>query len=70
MKIVKTHPTLAKPSTRAGAVILVDRGDEFQFDRWVTAWRGTGDDEWCWGHYFSDASEAHEDYQQRTKRGY
>jgi|LGOV01.1.fsa_nt_gb hypothetical protein len=66
--VLKSHATPAASMTRAGAVILVDRDTSFQ--PYVTAWRGDGDNSWCWGHYFNDLDEATADYDARCIRGY
>lgn len=67
-QILASHHVPAHDATREGAVILVDR--EERQDRYVTAWAGTGDEEWCWGHYYSDLTEATKDYASRSDRGY
>ena len=68
-RILASHHTPAREATREGAVLLVDRGEDSPH-RYVTAWAGTGDKEWCWGHYYSDLAEATEDYASRSDRGY
>ena len=39
-----------------GEHVLADRGEGLD-DRWVT-WAFNGQGETCWGHYFSDKTEA------------
>lgn len=70
--VIRECPTPAGFGTRAGRVILVDRGESFH--RYVTAWQGvdsTGriDDGWHIGHYISDYAEAVADFEERAKRG-
>lgn len=69
--VIAQMATPAAPATRAGRVILVDRGGEFQ--RYVTAWQGRNGDEWDdgWhiGHYISDLDDAKADFLARCKRG-
>ena len=70
MRTIESFSTPGGHATRPGAVILVDRGAKGVAHRYVTAWRGTGDDSWCWGHYFNDLDEARADFTSRCKRGY
>lgn len=71
--IIAQSETPRATATRAGRVILVDRGEN-TFQRYVTAWQGRDgnvwDSSWCWGHYFEDKANAHIDYCRRTARGY
>lgn len=67
--IIKETATPAAPMTRAGRVILVDRGED-TFQRWVTAWVGNGDTSWCHGHYIDSRAEAEADYMMRCGRSY
>lgn len=67
-KVIEAHHTPADRGTREGFVVLVDRACEFQ--PFVTAWAGLGDNSWCWGHYFQHESSAREDYDIRCKRGF
>lgn len=69
--VLSSFETQAASCTRAGHVILVDRGggDEY-YHRYVTGWIGNGDREWCSGHYFNNRAEADEDYLFRCTRGY
>lgn len=67
-KIIQEHKTPAASATRAGRVILVDRGCEHE--PFVTAWLGDGDSSWCWGHYFNDRAKAEADFAARVRRGY
>lgn len=60
----------AKPATRAGRVILVDRGGD-SFQRYVTAKQyrtGEFDKEWAHGHYFSDKNAAFDDFVSRARQ--
>lgn len=69
------YPIMAQADVRDGAgarpgrIIMVRRQDEFVTglqcrtgDRW--------DNEWCWGHYFTDENEARADFAKRAERGY
>jgi hypothetical protein len=68
-EVIASVAALARGATRAGRVILVDRGPQGA-DRWVTAWQGKGDAGWMWGHYFVLETEAREDFAYRAKRGF
>ena len=63
--VIASHATRPSPMTRAGRIVLVDRGQEF--DRYVVAWQGDGDDHWAAGHYISDYREALADFQERCR---
>lgn len=65
--IMLHHYTPAGPMTRAGHVIMVDRG-ETSPERYVTAWLGAGDSSWWQGHYFDDLDSANADYWERVRR--
>ena len=71
--IIRQKLTPKAEATRAGRVILVDKGAGAH-GRYITAWQGRSDKEWDmgwrWGHYFNDFKEANEDYEKRAKRGY
>lgn len=75
--IVRQQASPGGGGTRHGRVILVDRGPR-DHGRWVTAWQGkevkdgkdVWDEEWLWGHYYSDNKAANEDYDERKLRGY
>ena len=66
--ILSEFPTPGGRGTRAGRVILIQRGTVHQ--PYVTAWAGNGDDEWAWGHYYDSREEAAADYLKRCERGY
>ena len=75
--IITTSHTQGGVGTREGHVILVDRAatDEHNYgvarcDRYVTAWLGLDDDQWCHGHYISNFDDACEDFKTRAVRGY
>lgn len=76
--IVAHCDTPKQSATRAGRVVLVDRGvpahDNTHHHRYVTGWQGregdSWDDEWTWGHYFVGLDEAQADFRARCERGY
>jgi hypothetical protein len=75
--IIKQSPTPKAPMTRAGRVILVDRGEEYEPERYVTAWQGQNeknkakwDSCWTYGHYHDNLTEASQDFDKRVARGY
>ncbi len=71
--IIKTHDTPKASMTRAGRVILVDRGAESSA-RFVTAWQGRDgtkwDSSWCHGHYIAKKADALVDFRLRARAGY
>ena len=66
--IRRAYPIPGGAGTRDGRVILVDTGRDI--GRYVTAWLGDGDSQWCQGHYIHDFAEALADYYARVVRGY
>jgi hypothetical protein len=70
-QVVRSHPTPKRSMTRAGRVVLVDRGEQMgEAPRYVTAWQGKGDDEWWQGRYFRTLPEAETDFATRVARGW
>lgn len=69
-RIIGAEMTPGGRGTRAGHVILVDRGADRTFHRYVTAWLGQGDEGWDQGHYITDLAEARVDFRARSRRGY
>ena len=67
--IRRAYPIPGGAGTRDGRVILADRGLH-PVHRYVTAWLGDGDSQWCQGHYIHDFAEALADYYARVVRGY
>lgn len=71
--IIASHDTPKAPMTRAGRVIMVDRGAD-SYERYVTAWQGRDggvwDSSWCHGHYFESRFYANRDFNSRVDRGY
>lgn len=67
--VLAAFPTPKASATKAGHVIMVDRGQD-RYQRYVTAWMAVGDREWIWGHYFEKFDDAYEDYGARCLRGY
>lgn len=71
--IVATHNTPKARGTRAGRVIMADRG-EGSHQRFVTAWQGRDgdawDSSWCHGHYFDSRPAADADFLARSGRGH
>lgn len=55
-----------KEGLRPASVILGKRAD----GEFVTALLCDGDDQWSWGHYFEDESEALADFRARARRGF
>lgn len=68
-EIIAQYKTPADRMTRAGRVVLVDRGPN-GFERYVTGWAGDGDDGWCSGHYFNRLEAARQDFATRCARNY
>ena len=72
MTLIAHMDTPKASATRAGRVELHYRPEAHH--PYVTGWRGQDngnwDSSWCWGHYFSDETEARADFTSRCKRGY
>tara|TARA_Y100000310_G_scaffold324866_2_gene387364 strand:+ start:23643 stop:23825 length:183 start_codon:yes stop_codon:yes gene_type:complete len=60
---------MTSPSTRAGWVVLVDRGED-HYQPFVTAWCADGENSWYEGHYFESKQAALRDFHQRCERGF
>lgn len=69
-KVTHAHPTPGSEVTRKGFVVMLDKGEEVEFHRYITGWTGQGDQGWHHGHYFSDKEKALSDYGTRVRRGY
>lgn len=71
-QIIAIFHTPGDYSTRAGRVILVDKGEQSLHQRYVTAWQGEiggiWDKEWSSGNYFILLSEAYQDFTERCRR--
>ncbi len=62
-RVIASKPTTTDFATRAGYIIMVDRQTELH--RYVTAWIGANDVQWCQGHYFNNHSDALTDWELR-----
>lgn len=72
--IIAEFATPKGPATRAGRVIIVDRGEKTLRHRYVTAWQGregpVWDNEWSTGHYFNEIYDALDDFAARARRNF
>ena len=68
-KTIASFTTPAFGGHRAGRVILVDRGKQYDnHQRWVSSWQGDGDQEWSQGHYFDMFEDARDHFLERCRK--